>query len=155
MKPVFFTSAVVCSPLPGEGVWWSGPGAASQQTGQGRPERSDGFGGAGARKGAARLNIQTELCRDLLTVLNSLVHAATPGVVLWVQCQNWEQHWGSDDRARQVGANQCSFHGLELINDVLLFWNSYSQAAAFSFQLLSATCGNVRNSIFRLCFIFF
>lgn len=64
MKPVFFVTGVLYSPPPGEGVWWSSTGAAGQQTGQGRPETSDGLGGAGARKGAARLNIQMKLCSD-------------------------------------------------------------------------------------------
>lgn len=113
---------------PGESMRWSGTGAAGQQAGQGGPETSDGVRGAGASKGAARLNIQRELCSDLLTAPNSVVCAGTPGVVLWVQCQNWVQHWGGDDWARQVW---WCFSPLEPIkcNATLIFeiyeWNHF------------------------------
>lgn len=137
MKPVLFITGVLSLPLPEEGVWWSGPGAAGQQTGQGRPETSEGVGGAGAGKGAAHLNIQIELCSDLLPVLNSVVYAATPGVVLWVQRQNWVQHWRSDGRARQVwrlmvltaGANQYS-----------IWWMEIYEWHAFILELLQSLC---------------
>lgn len=109
---------------------WSGTGAAGQQAGQGRPETSDGIRGAGASKGAARLNIQIGLCSDLLTAPNSVVCAGTPGVVLWVQCQNWVQHWGGDGWARQVWwclvlftaeANhmQCNIDVLKFMNEII------------------------------------